>query len=232
MGDLAMKLACDAQVIGSTIKQADDSESDIYGFLALIPFFPVETAFRNIADRLLTKCENSSTRETLKSLVDSGKLGWLISERIVNIPPQIAPPMYRLLLQEASKVPYTHILLIVKSYRDILEEDQSPRNSGPMKSSSSKHRPSQKKRKRHGIGNLDSIDKQESAELVYVNGEEELFVQNSSVPWTVNYQFRLMTTFHGAAPSLAENSVQLDMYRRVLVFETRYLKILVDQLNF
>jgi hypothetical protein len=232
IGDLATKLACDARVIGSTIKQADDSQGDIYGFLALIPFSPVETVFQAIVDRLLTKCEDSSMRKTLESLVGSGKLGWLISERIVNIPPQIASPMYRLLLQDASKVPYTHILLIIKSYRDILEEDKTPQNLEPKKSSFSKSRPSQKKGKKHISGNRDSIGEQTSMGLFYVNGEEELFVQNSSIPWTIDYQFRLMTTSHGAAPSLAENSIQLDMYRRVLIFETRYLKTLVDQLNF
>jgi hypothetical protein len=32
-----------------------------------------------------------------------GSLGWLLSERLINMPPQLAPPLYRILGEELTK---------------------------------------------------------------------------------------------------------------------------------
>jgi protein BCP1 len=187
-------------ILGSTIKLEDDDDNDLYGFIVLTPFLSRQKTFQTLAHYLLQACNIASMKERLMSLVQSDTLGWLISERMINLPSQIAPPMYRLLLEELlqEETTYTHILMILKAYRDIVEETTTTATA-------------------------------KTPEMVYFNGEEELFIQNYSTLFMVDYQFQLETA--SSTPSLTEESMRLETYRRVIVFETKHFPTLVDALN-
>jgi protein BCP1 len=55
---------------------------------------------------LVEKCKNAAIKSKVSAslISQSGKsenrIGWLIHERFINMPPAIAPPMFRLLLEE------------------------------------------------------------------------------------------------------------------------------------
>lgn len=80
--------------------------------------------------------------EILKSSSDA-QIGLILTERLVNIPSEVVPPMYRMLLEEISwavdeKEPYTftHFLIISKTYQEVIS-----------KLDSGESRPRKKKRK-------------------------------------------------------------------------------------
>lgn len=65
----------------------------------------------------------------LKDLLESSsaaRIGLILTERLINIPPEVVPPMYKMLLQEISwaieeKEPYSfsHYLILSKTYQEI-----------------------------------------------------------------------------------------------------------------
>ena len=106
-----------------------------------------------------------STDPTLTSVLNSktAVVGLVLTERLVNVPSEVAPPMYKMLLEEIrwaveEKEPYafTHFLIMSKTYQELNsivdEEDDSTR----------KHK-KRKKTKRNG-----------SLETFYFHPEDEI----------------------------------------------------------
>ena len=82
----------------------------------------------------------------LNRLLDStsrSRIGLILTERLINIPSEVVPPMYKMLLEEISwaiedKEPYnfTHYLVFSKIYREVisvLDEDSTPRSKKQKK---------------------------------------------------------------------------------------------------
>ena len=99
------------------------------------------------------------------------QVGLILTERLINIPSEVVPPMYKMLLEEISwaieaKEPYhfTHYLILSKTYREVAsvldEEDGSTR----------KH----KKQKK-------AAGKKGASELFYFHPEDEVLQQHSNV---------------------------------------------------
>ena len=73
----------------------------------------------------------------------SSRVGLVLTERLVNIPSEVVPPMYQMLLEEISwaneeKEPYdfTHYLILSKVYREIasaLDEEDTPKSKKQKK---------------------------------------------------------------------------------------------------
>lgn len=73
----------------------------------------------------------------------SARVGLILTERLVNIPSEVVPPMYKMLLEEISwaieeKEPYnfTHYLILSKTYREIastLDEEDAPKSKKQKK---------------------------------------------------------------------------------------------------
>lgn len=97
----------------------------------------------------------------------SARVGLVLTERLVNIPSEVVPPMYKMLLEEISwaieeKEPYnfTHYLILSKTYREIastLDEDDTPKS---------------KKQKKAG--------KKGSSEVFYFHPEDEVLERHAS----------------------------------------------------
>ena len=85
---------------------------------------------------LTEKC-NSPEINTILNSPSSHTVGLLLTERFVNIPPLLAPPMLKCLCKEIDsaklkKMPYdfTHILLISKSYDQSVQSKNGSSNEG------------------------------------------------------------------------------------------------------
>ncbi|OWK08010.1 BCCIP [Cervus elaphus hippelaphus] len=157
--------------IGSVIKQMDVSEDsdddvdedEIFGFISLLNLTerkgtPCAEQIKELILRLCEKnCEKSTAEQLDRLFSDAARpVGFLLSERFINVPPQIALPMHQQLQKELAEAHKTNkpcgkchfYLLISKTFVEA------------GKSGSKKRRSSQNKE-----------------ELMFANAEEEFFYE-------------------------------------------------------
>jgi protein BCP1 len=130
--------------IGSTVK-CDGEESDPYAFLTIFNLFQHKDKpiVKDLIAYLLARSKNSSSPiiaeqlEKLLSPTSSAQVGLILTERFINMPHQIIPPLYTMLQSEISSalasnepVKFTHYLLISKTYTEVASkldaEDTQP----------------------------------------------------------------------------------------------------------
>ncbi|KAG8835785.1 Mss4p nuclear export [Serendipita sp. 399] len=131
--------------VGSTIK-TDGPDGDPLAFLAVINIQETKrnTSFASLLSYLLSKISadvhfHRQVTEILSSSVMS--LGLIIGERVYNMPPQVMPPLYKMLKDEidwaieAGK-PYrfSHLLILSRAWKSTAEEgDDAETKSPPTK---------------------------------------------------------------------------------------------------
>jgi protein BCP1 len=103
------------------------------------------------------------------------RIGLVLTERLVNIPSEVVPPMYKMLLEEISwaveeKEPYdfTHYLVFSKTYREVasaLDEEDTPKS---------------KKQRKAGKKGL--------SEIFYFHPEDEILQKYAVVAGSFEYQ--------------------------------------------
>ncbi|KAI2621268.1 p21-C-terminal region-binding protein-domain-containing protein [Hypoxylon sp. NC1633] len=128
--------------IGSTVK-VDSKETDAYAFLTALNLHehrekkPIADLTRYISD----KAKTNKALAVIPELLSSGKqVGLVLSERLINMPSEISPPMYTMLIDEIEaavedKEPYefSHYLIISKTYHEIestLDVEERRRKKG------------------------------------------------------------------------------------------------------
>ncbi|CAN0508295.1 unnamed protein product [Rangifer tarandus platyrhynchus] len=167
--------------IGSVIKQTDVSEDsdddvdedEIFGFISLLNLTerkgtPCAEQIKELILRLCEKnCEKSTVEQLDRLFNDTARpVGFLLSERFINVPPQIALPMHQQLQKELAEAHRTNkpcgkchlYLLISKTFVEA------------GKSGSKKRRSSQNK------------------ELMFANAEEEFFYQKAILKFNYSVQ--------------------------------------------
>ncbi|XP_014687533.1 BRCA2 and CDKN1A-interacting protein isoform X1 [Equus asinus] len=167
--------------IGSVIKQTDVSEDsdddvdedEIFGFISLLNLTERKgtQCAEQIKELILSfcekNCEKSMVEQLDKLLNDTTKpVGFLLSERFINVPPQIALPMHQQLQKELAEAHKTNkpcgkccfYLLISKTFVE-----------------AGKH--SKKKR-----------SNQEKVELMFANAEEEFFYEKAILKFSYSVQ--------------------------------------------
>jgi len=125
--------------VGSTVK-VDGEETDAYAFLTILNMHEhrEKKVMQDLAEYLLAKSKESELLPRLTELLNTGKqVGLLLAERMINVPAEISPPMYTMLMDEIEaavedKEPYefTHYLIVSKEYEEIasmLDEEEAPR---------------------------------------------------------------------------------------------------------
>ncbi|KAI8981108.1 p21-C-terminal region-binding protein-domain-containing protein [Pilobolus umbonatus] len=117
LGDIADILIEENQV-GTTVK-VDDQKSDPYAILSVI-------------NLNVQKCPRKNEKlyhavQDIFSLSPEKPIGWIISERFINMPVEIMPPMYAMLQEEMKKAveqnePYTFewYMFISKTYKEVM----------------------------------------------------------------------------------------------------------------
>ncbi|KAI9886120.1 MAG: U2 snRNP complex subunit [Watsoniomyces obsoletus] len=117
-------------LLGSTVK-VEGNESDPYAFLTVLNLqthrdVPV---IQDIRKYLHGKASESPSRSRLRQLLSpesSAQVGLILTERLINIPAEVVPPMYGMLLEEITwaleeKEPYefTDYIIISKTYKEV-----------------------------------------------------------------------------------------------------------------
>lgn len=153
-------------LLGSTVK-VDGNETDPYAFLTVLnlethkvpPFHPRfahsyangkqdKKVIQDLTTYLSKKSAPIPTLPPLLTTTSSAQIGLILTERFINMPHEIVPPMYTMLLEEIQwaveeKEPYTftHYLVLSKCYSEI--QSQLPSEDAP---------PSKKKNKKADVG--------------------------------------------------------------------------------
>ena len=114
--------------IGSTVK-VDGKETDAYAMLtALNTQVHRETEpMKDVLQYLLAKAQTNESLATVPELINAGNhVGLVFSERLINVPPEIGPPLYSMLIDELEaavedKEPYefSHYLILSKTYQEV-----------------------------------------------------------------------------------------------------------------
>ncbi|XP_062957971.1 BRCA2 and CDKN1A-interacting protein [Cynocephalus volans] len=168
--------------IGSVIKQTDVSEDsddgvdedEIFGFISLLNLTERKgtQCTEQIKELILSfcekNCEKSMVEQLDKLLNDPSKpVGLLLSERFINVPPQIALPMHQQLQQELAEAHRTNkpcgkccfYLLISKTF------EEAGKNRSKKKWSN-----------------------QKKDELMFANAEEEFFYEKAILKFSYSVQ--------------------------------------------
>jgi protein BCP1 len=112
--------------IGNVVKV--DGNPDPYALCCVIDS-QAEVA-KPIIDFLNEKSKNDEFNKIWKD-----RVGIILNDRLINMPPQIAPPLFEMLLEE-NEVQYKHIVLISKIYTEvdsIVSEDEDEAEKRPKK---------------------------------------------------------------------------------------------------
>ncbi|KAL1389695.1 p21-C-terminal region-binding protein-domain-containing protein [Phyllosticta capitalensis] len=117
--------------LGSTVK-VDGTESDPYAFLTVLNMqqHKDKQVIKDLAQYFVQKAASEPSLSQLPSLLSpdnsSAQVGLVLTERFINMPSEIVPPLYKMLLDEMqwaidAKEPYnfTHYLILSKTYAEV-----------------------------------------------------------------------------------------------------------------
>ncbi|KAF8303096.1 hypothetical protein DL93DRAFT_2090391 [Clavulina sp. PMI_390] len=132
-----------SQPIGTTVK-TDGIDSDPYAFLTVLNMnaHQENVAIQALVEYLLQKCAALRPMfEELRQLFapnSNSQVGLILSERLINMPVQVAPHMYRLLNDEMrwaidDNKPYnfSHYICVSRTYELSEEDEQSSQDVQP-----------------------------------------------------------------------------------------------------
>lgn len=139
-----------------------------------------KAVIRSILEYLVGRTKSNATLKKIASLLtgntEQASVGLVLTERLINIPSEVVPPMYTMLLEEISwaveaKEPYsfTHYLIISKIYCEIDsllddEDDTTRRHKKPKK-----------------------VSKHTASEVFYFHPEDEVLQQHAELYGTFEY---------------------------------------------
>ena len=133
-------------LLGSTVK-CDGKDSDPYAFLTVLNLHQhrEKDAVKQLTSYILKHSAGSPLEEPLRKILDPSspeQLGLILSERFMNMPYQIVPPLYSFLTSEFSGAvensnpyPFTHFLILSKTYTEVAAFEADP--TRPAKKSKS-----------------------------------------------------------------------------------------------
>jgi len=114
--------------IGSAVK-VDGKSNDAYAFLTALNLYEhrEKPAIGSLIQYISEKANTSESLSAIPTILSAGKhVGLVLAERLVNMPSEIAPPMYSMLVDEIEaavedKEPYefSHYLIISKTYHEV-----------------------------------------------------------------------------------------------------------------
>ena len=114
--------------IGSTIK-VDGKAADPYAMITALNLHEhrEKEPIKDIIQYLVEKAQTNQALSGVPELLSSGKqVGLVLSERLINMPSEIAPPLYSMLVDELEaavedKEPYefSHYLILSKVYQEV-----------------------------------------------------------------------------------------------------------------
>lgn len=165
-------------LLGSTVK-VDGKETDAYAFLSVINLQPHKDKpfVQTLIEYLKTKASTNPSLAKLSELLaqpEVPSIGLVLTERLINVPSEVVPPMYTMLLEEIQwaleeKEPYqfSHYLILSKTYTEVAsaldEEDDRP------------------KKKKKGV---------QAPEIMYFHPEDEVLQRHALCHGGYNYSIQ------------------------------------------
>ncbi|GAB7361647.1 hypothetical protein MBLNU230_g1698t1 [Neophaeotheca triangularis] len=168
-------------LLGSTVK-CEGNESDPFAFLTVLNMHQhrEKAVIQELTKYLLSRSATVSQQQhdQLKTLLDpqsEAQVGLILTERFINMPAQLVPPMYNMLLEEMDwaleeKEPYqfSHYLIVSKTYTEV-----------DSKLDAEEDRPGKKAKKAAA---------KKDAETFYFHAEDEVLKRNALTSWAFEYQ--------------------------------------------
>ncbi|KAE8145531.1 protein bcp1 [Aspergillus avenaceus] len=117
-------------LLGSTVK-VDGNESDPYAFLTVLNLqeHKDKPVIKDLTAYLARKASSNPSLAPISQLLSQTPvppIGLILTERMINMPSEVVPPMYTMLMEEIAwaieeKEPYTfsHYLIVSKTYEEI-----------------------------------------------------------------------------------------------------------------
>ncbi|CAN8215794.1 unnamed protein product [Coccothraustes coccothraustes] len=210
--------------IGSIIKQAEvqedssddeDDDDEVFGFISCLNLTERKgtPCAEQIKELLLSRCEQSCEQRVVeqlsKLLNDSTKpVGLILSERFINVPPQIALPMHQQLQKELTEAQRTnkpcgkchYYLLISKTFTEATKSN-SKRKEGRN---------------------------QPKEELMFANAEEEFFHEKALLKFNYSVQEESDTCLGGR---WSFDDVPMKPLRTVIVVPADGIHGIMDKLK-
>ncbi|KAI9876096.1 MAG: Mss4p nuclear export [Pleopsidium flavum] len=164
-------LILEQPLLGSTVK-VDGNETDPYAFLTVLNLHEhrEKQVIKDLTTYLRQKSNSNPSLSQLSNLLSSSvssQIGLVLTERLINIPSEVAPPMYTMLLEEITwaleeKEPYTfsHYLILSKTYVEVASTLDQEDN-----------RPHKKKKKEAGA--------KQDKEIFYFHPEDDVLERHS-----------------------------------------------------
>lgn len=209
--------------IGSVIKQAevqeesgeDEDEDEVFGFISLLNLTErkgTECA-EQIKELILSlcekNCEQSMVEQLDKLLNDTTKpVGFLLNERFINVPPQIALPMHQQLQKELAETQRTnkpcgkcyYYLLISKTFTETAKRSSKRRGEGT----------------------------QQREELMFANAEEEFFYEKALLTFSYSVQEESDSCLGGR---WSFDDVPMKPLRTVMLIPSDRMNAIMDKLK-
>ncbi|POS80710.1 protein BCP1 [Diaporthe helianthi] len=153
------------QTIGSTVK-VDDKGNDAYAFLTALNLkeHKDKKPVQDLVEYLSAKASDSGNEnlaEMIPKVLAENHVGLVLGERLINMPPEISPPMYSMLVDELEaavedKEPYdfTHYLVVSKTYNEvqsILDSETQKRKKAKEESTMFRFHPEDEVFQRHAV---------------------------------------------------------------------------------
>ncbi|EME41076.1 hypothetical protein DOTSEDRAFT_136631 [Dothistroma septosporum NZE10] len=136
-------------LLGNTVK-CDGEESDPYAFLTVLNLhqYKDKAVIKQLTEYIVRKSTGLPLERSLKDLLNpedsSSQVGLILSERFINMPYQIMPPLYTFLTSEFrgaiennNTYPFTHFLVLSKTYLEVAAFEADPSQPAKKKSKSS-----------------------------------------------------------------------------------------------
>ncbi|KAL3078991.1 hypothetical protein niasHS_014773 [Heterodera schachtii] len=159
----------------------DESEAITYGVLSIVPLNGTENFQSQVAELVLHRSKKHATDEIFKKFANvldvgrmSSKVGFLINERMLNFPAQIAGPAFHSLAEDYNGLTkerrFEHILAILKVR--ICTEQCASSSSSPNVGKKRKLGKAARKRL--------AVERTIESDVIFDNLEEQLLFQDSS----------------------------------------------------
>ncbi|KAI1886980.1 hypothetical protein AGOR_G00201340 [Albula goreensis] len=205
--------------IGSVIRQAevpedsdDEDPDEVFGFISLLNLTERKgvECVEQVKDLVLSQCEkccpHSVAEQLEETLNDTSKpVGLLLSERFINVPPQIALPLHKQLQEEMAEAQRTnkpsgkchYCLLICKTCKEAKRSDSG--RGGPQKE-----------------------------ELMFANAEEEFFYEQAVVKFSYSVQEEADSCLTGR---WSFDDVPMKPFRTVMLIPMERMDTIMDKLK-
>ncbi|KAJ1666758.1 Mss4p nuclear export [Coemansia sp. RSA 1813] len=226
--------------IGSTVK-VDGEDSDPYALLTVVDLNrnSEKPVVLQLKDYLLKKAEKAKIAAKLSDILNTKdkNVGLLISERVVNVPPQVVAPMLRMLVDEmktaneaGESYNFEHFLLICPLYKDTeaVSDDPEDDSDSDDTSGNKNKKPLVSIRRQGKSSNRGTANNVMDMPFeTHVYAEEEFIEEFACLKF--DYKFTRTKRAAESRNSFAESG--LSPFRRCLVIHKSKLTDLIDRLN-